>query len=47
MDFVNQSLGNLAAKSLSFDLFIATVTGSIWMYVESRRVGIRLTVPSI
>lgn len=40
MDFVNQSSANLAAKSVSFDLFIATVAGCIWMYVESRRVGI-------
>jgi Terpene cyclase DEP1 len=40
MDFVNQSSANLAAKSVSFDLFITTVAGCIWMYVESRRVGI-------
>lgn len=41
LEFVNQSSANLAAKSISFDLFIATVTGSTWMYVESKRVGIR------
>lgn len=40
IDFVNESSANLAAKSVSFDLFIATVTGSVWMYVESRRVNI-------
>jgi apolipoprotein N-acyltransferase len=41
LEFVNQSSANLAAKSIGFDLFIATVTGSAWMYVESKRVGIR------
>lgn len=40
MDFVNQSSANLAAKSVSFDLFIATIAGSVWMYIESRRVNI-------
>lgn len=41
LEFVNQSSANLAAKSIGFDLFIATVTGSTWMYLESKRVGIR------
>lgn len=40
MDFVNESSANLAAKSVSFDLFIATVAGSVWMYIESKRVNI-------
>jgi apolipoprotein N-acyltransferase len=41
IDFVNQSSANLAAKSISLDLFIATMAGSTWMYVESKRVGIK------
>ncbi|MFB8789659.1 MAG: DUF2834 domain-containing protein [Potamolinea sp.] len=41
LDFVNESSANLAAKSVSVDLFIATVTGSILMYVESKRVGVK------
>ena len=40
-DFVTASSANLAAKSVSLDLFIATVAGSTWMYVESKRVGVR------
>ena len=40
-DFVTATSVNLAAKSVSFDLFIATVAGSTWMYVESKRVGVR------
>ncbi|GET37245.1 DUF2834 domain-containing protein [Microseira wollei] len=42
LDFVNESSANLAAKSVSLDLFIATVAGSTWMYLESKRVGIKL-----
>jgi apolipoprotein N-acyltransferase len=41
IDFVNESSANLAAKSISVDLFIATVAGSTWMYAESKRVGVR------
>ena len=40
LDFVNESSANLAAKSVSLDLFIATVAASIWMYVESKRLDI-------
>lgn len=40
-EFINQSSANLAAKSISLDLFIATVAGSTWMYVESKRVGVK------
>ena len=36
-DFINESSSNLAAQSVSFDLFIATIAGSIWMYLESKR----------
>ena len=42
LDFVNDSSANLAAKSVGFDLFIATLAGSTWMYFESKRVGIKL-----
>lgn len=41
LDFVNESSANLAAKSVSLDLFIATVTGSTLMYLESKRVGVK------
>lgn len=40
-DFVTASSANLAAKSVSLDLFIVTMAGSTWMYVESKRVGVR------
>ena len=40
LDFVNESSANLAAKSVSLDLVIATVAGSIWMYIESKRLDI-------
>jgi hypothetical protein len=40
-DFIQQSSDNLASKSLSFDLFIASITGFSWMAIESRRVGIK------
>lgn len=36
-DFINESSSNLAAQSVSFDLFIATIAGSVWMYLESKR----------
>ena len=42
MDFVNASSVNLAAKSVSLDLFIGTVAGSIWIYAESKRLGMKL-----
>ncbi len=41
IDFVNESSANLAAKSISVDLLIATVAGSTWMYAESKRVSVR------
>jgi len=41
MDFANESSANLAATSVSFDLFIATVAASFWMFFESKRVGIK------
>ena len=40
-DFVTASSANLAAKSISFDLFITTFAGSTLIYVESKRVGVR------
>ncbi|MEG3436049.1 DUF2834 domain-containing protein [Pannus brasiliensis CCIBt3594] len=40
-DFISQSSDNLASKSLSFDLFIASITGFSWMVIESRRVGVK------
>lgn len=42
LDFVNASSANLAAKSVSIDLFIATVAGSILIYAESKRLGMKL-----
>lgn len=44
LDFVNQSSANFAAKSVSVDLFIATVTGSTLMYLESKRVGVKFVL---
>ncbi|MEG4988201.1 DUF2834 domain-containing protein [Microcoleus sp. BR0-C5] len=40
LDFVKESSANLAAKSVSLDLLIATVAGSTWMYAESQRLDI-------
>ena len=42
IDFANESSANLAAKSVSLDLFIATVAGSVWIFFESKRVGMKL-----
>jgi hypothetical protein len=39
LDFINESSANLAAKSVSLDLFIATLAGSIWMYVGVETIG--------
>ncbi|MEL7034004.1 MAG: DUF2834 domain-containing protein [Cyanobacteria bacterium J06592_8] len=40
-EFVAASSGNLANQSISFDLFIATVVGSTWMYFESKRLNMK------
>jgi len=40
LDFANESAANLAAKSVSLDLFIATVAGCTWMYAESKRLSV-------
>lgn len=41
MDFANESSANIAAKSVSLDLFIATVAGSVWMFFESKKLGMK------
>ena len=38
--FVADGASNAAAKSLSWDLAIACITGLIWIYFESRRLGL-------
>ncbi|MDY7023619.1 MAG: DUF2834 domain-containing protein [Cyanobacteriota bacterium] len=40
-EFVAASSGNLATQSISFDLFIATVVGSTWIYFESKRLNMK------
>ncbi|MEA5521180.1 DUF2834 domain-containing protein [Limnoraphis robusta Tam1] len=40
-EFVAASSGNLATQSISLDLFIATVVGSIWIYFESKRLNMK------
>jgi hypothetical protein len=41
-EFVAAPAGNLATQSISLDLFIATVVGSVWMYFESKRLSMKL-----
>jgi len=40
-DFIAAGAVNPAARSLSWDLAIACVTGLTWIYFESRRMGLR------
>lgn len=40
-EFIEATGANPAVRSISNDLFIATVTGSVWMYLESKRIGMR------
>ena len=40
-EFVAAGATNAAAKSLSWDLFIACIAGLTWIYFESKRMGLR------
>lgn len=40
-EFIAAGATNAAAKSLSWDLAIACVAGLIWIYFESKRLGLR------
>jgi hypothetical protein len=40
-EFMAAGATNAAAKSLSWDLAIACITGLTWIYFESRRMGLR------
>jgi len=40
-DFIAAGAVNPAARSLSWDLAIACITGLTWIYFESRRMGLR------
>lgn len=39
--FMADSSGNAASQSLSWDLAIACIAGSCWIFFESRRLGMR------
>jgi hypothetical protein len=39
--FIAASAPNAAAKSLSWDLTIACLAGLLWIFLESRRLGLR------
>jgi hypothetical protein len=39
--FIAASAPNAAAKSLSWDLTIACIAGLLWIFFESRRLGLR------
>jgi hypothetical protein len=39
--FIEASAPNAAAKSLSADLMIACLAGLLWIFFESRRLGLR------
>jgi hypothetical protein len=39
-EFVAAGATNAAARSLSWDLFIACIAGLTWIYFESRRIGL-------
>lgn len=39
--FVAAASPNAAAKSLTWDLTIACLAGLLWMFIESRRLGLR------
>jgi hypothetical protein len=41
MEFIAAGATNAAAQSLSWDLAIACITGLVWIYFESRRMGLR------
>ncbi len=40
-DFMAAANANAAASSLSWDLTVACIAGLTWMFVESRRLGMR------
>ena len=40
-EFVAAGATNAAAKSLSWDLFIACIAGLTWIYFESKRMGLK------
>ena len=39
--FVSGGLANPAAASLTMDIFIAAVTGVVWMGIEAKRLGMK------
>lgn len=39
--FVSGGLANPAAASLTMDIFIAAVTGLVWMGIEAKRLGMK------
>jgi hypothetical protein len=39
--FLAATSGNAASRSLSWDLAIACIAGLLWIYFESRRLGLR------
>ncbi|AAQ00201.1 hypothetical protein EV11_1241 [Prochlorococcus sp. SS52] len=41
LNFIALANSNPASRSLSFDLFILATAVFVWMFVESRRLGIR------
>ena len=41
VEFVAAGATNAAAKSLSWDLFIACIAGLTWIYFESKRMGLK------
>lgn len=40
-EFIAAGATNAAARSLSWDLFIACIAGLTWIYFESKRMGLR------
>ncbi len=40
-DFIAASSSNAASQSLSWDLAIACIAGLLWIFFESRRLGLR------
>ncbi len=40
-DFIKGGFANYAAASLSVDVFVAAVVFLVWMFVETRRLGMR------
>ena len=39
--FLAESSSNAASQSLSWDLAVACIAGLVWMFFESRRLGLR------